>query len=129
MPSYTAPAKWNSLVMVTKCHDLSITQDLRGISFFLLSNINKMHANWLYIVELRHEVPAKAPSRISEEAVMMAIACNPSYCRGRAGGAQVQTPSEKSRPAQNILGDCLQIKFAGAGNVVAEYIREACIRS
>lgn len=77
MPSYTAPAKWNSLMMMTKCHDLSITQDLRGISFFLLSNINKMHANWLSIVELRHEVPAKAPSRISEEAVMMAIACNP----------------------------------------------------
>lgn len=51
VPSYTAPAKWNSLVRVTTCHDFSITQDLRGISFFLLRSINKTHANWLDIVK------------------------------------------------------------------------------
>lgn len=102
MLSYTAPAKWNLLVMVPMFHDFFITQDLRVESFFLLSNINKTHVNWLLHSRVKAWSPCKSASRRNKEAIMMAIACNPSYCRGRAGGARVQTQSKKSRPAQNI---------------------------
>ena len=76
-----------------------------------------MHANWLYVVELRHEVPGKAPSRISEEAVMMAIACNPSYCRGRAGGALGCVP--QSYPAMSKEGSSEQEYPPGIGSELA----------